>query len=250
VRTPKRPFQKGGTSVVSHAAWATSARPCGAGYRNGCDNRRLDTQWMAFGMSTHKIGRALHAAFDCLVSPETINCIIAELHEEIAAFHGRPFGKGYRYLFLDGKQGCIKRYSPRSRRGGKRSRALAAGLGHRPPRKEELVDFRVALEASWTAFLTDLEARGRVRTDPATPRSRTGVHKTGGDQQPDRTLYQGIESPVRDDGSLCQRRKLGKGNLPDVETPETRKDIRIAAKANLHETLDAICPAVRLTTCR
>jgi len=172
------------------------------GYRNGYDNRRLDTQWgsihlrvpkvrntlqpfrtrvfdryrrrqgrldklveqwMAFGMSTRKAGHALHNAFDCLVSPETVSRIIAELDEEIAAFHTRPFEKGYRYLFLDAKHGCIKRSGRRSRRGrkGRAVLLLAWGIDHRG--KEELVDFRVAPgedEASWTAFLTDLEARG------------------------------------------------------------------------------------------
>ena len=153
------------------------------GYRNGYDNRRLDTQWgtlrlrvpkvrntpepfrtrvfdryrrrqgqldklveqwMAFGMSTRKAGHALHNAFDCLVSPETVSRIMAELDEEIAAFHRRPFEKGYRYLFLDAKHGCIKRSGLRSRRGRKRRAVLllAWGVDHRG--KEELVDFRVA----------------------------------------------------------------------------------------------------------
>ena len=125
--------------------------------------------WVAFGMSTRKVAATVRQVFGATVSPATVGRVIAELDKELAAFHRRSLKKGYRYLFLDGKWGCIRRCRGKAKRGKKQAGVLlvAWGIDHRG--REELVDFRVARaedEASWTAFLTDLEARGLRAENP------------------------------------------------------------------------------------
>lgn len=122
--------------------------------------------WAAFGMSTRKVTRAVHAAFDCIVSAATVSRIIARLDEQIATFHRRSLDKGYRYLFLDAKRGYISKATGKRGRGKKESAVLLLAWGIDHGGREELVDFRVAPAEdgeSWTAFVTDLEARGLKR---------------------------------------------------------------------------------------
>ena len=117
--------------------------------------------WAACGMSTRQVAQTVGEVLGATLSAATVTRVIAELDEELAAFHRRPFQRGYRYLFLDAKHGYIKTY--RRRRGRKRPTVLLLAWGIDHGGKEELVDFRVApseSEASWTEFLTYLEARG------------------------------------------------------------------------------------------
>jgi len=116
--------------------------------------------WCAGGMSTRRVAAAVREVFGASVSAATVSRIVAEVDEEVRAFHARRFERGYRYLFLDAKYGYVR---SRRRRGRKRQAVLLLAWGVTHGGREELVDFRVAPgedEASWTAFLTDLEARG------------------------------------------------------------------------------------------
>jgi putative transposase len=175
---------------------------CRRGWRNGYDDRRLATRWgnlelrmpkvrgttepfrtrvieryqryqrrieeavhlwAASGMSTRSIARALHSVFDCAVSAATVSRIIAQLDEELTAFHRRTFQRGYRYVFLDGTWGYVSQATGRRGRGRKRQAVLLLAWGIDHEGREELIDFRVASGedmSSWMSLVTDLEARG------------------------------------------------------------------------------------------
>jgi len=120
-------------------------------------------RWVARGMSTREIIRSVREEFRAAVSPTTVSNVIGRLDGEIRAFHTRSLEHGYRYLWLDGKHWYTSRPRKRRGRGKKRKRVLLVAWGMRADGAEELVDFRVApgeTEEDWTAFLTDLEARG------------------------------------------------------------------------------------------
>lgn len=133
-------------------------------------------RWVAGGLSTRAAAREVTRTFGGVLSAGGVSRVVAALDGEIQAFHRRPLGPGrYRYLFLDGKHvwTCFRRR--RRGRGKKRQAVILLAWGVRHDGGEELVDFRLAPgedEASWTAFLTSLEARG-VR--PASTRWDEGL---------------------------------------------------------------------------
>jgi len=103
----------------------------------------------------------------CL-SPQSVSAILAELDEQVAAFHRRSLCGRYHTVYLDGKHGKSCLPAPRGRRGrGKRKQAvllLAWGVTHQG--KEELIDYRVVPSESqehWQGFLTDLEEKETLK---------------------------------------------------------------------------------------
>ncbi len=179
------------------------------GHRNGYQHRRLESRWgtlslqvprsrntaspfrtvlieryrrrrrqlealichlVAAGLSHRKVARLAEELLGVRLSPPSVSAILAELDEEISAFHQRSLSGRYRTVYFDGKHGKSCFPAPRSRRGrGKKKEAvllLAWGVSHEG--KEELIDYRVAPSESqehWQAFLTALEARG-LRREP------------------------------------------------------------------------------------
>ena len=123
-------------------------------------------EWVAAGMSTRAVSREMRRAFGAVVSAGTVSRLVAQLDEEITAFHRRPIRRGYRYIYLDGKHGKVSRPGRRGRgRGKARKAVLLLAWGIRHDGREELVGFRVApdeSEASWDGFLRSLRERGLV----------------------------------------------------------------------------------------
>ena len=129
---------------------------------------RCAVEWVACGMATRAVSRELRRAFGAILSAATISSLVAQVDAEIAEFHRRRFGRGYRYVYLDGKYGKVSR--PRRGRGRGRARkaVLLLAWGMRHDGREELIDFRVApdeSEASWDALLRRLRARGLTETN-------------------------------------------------------------------------------------
>lgn len=127
------------------------------------------TQWVASGMSTRAVCHAMSRAFGAILSPTTVSRIVAEMDRQLEAFRSRPFRRGFRYVYLDGKHGKMwtQRRGRRRRRVRKAVLLLAWGIGH--DGREALIDFQVApdeSEASWDAFLRRLRARGVVERNP------------------------------------------------------------------------------------
>lgn len=118
--------------------------------------------WVACGMSTRQACRAVHQAFDTVLSATTVSRIVAELDAEMAAFHARRLDARWRYVHLDGVHGAVCR--PHRRQRGKKQKGvvlLAWGTDHAG--QEQLLAFRAVhaeTEETWTAFVGDLEARG------------------------------------------------------------------------------------------
>lgn len=120
-------------------------------------------QWVARGLSTRSVAKALQDAFGVVVSAATVSSVVAQIDAELEAFHKRSLASGYRFLFLDGKHGYTSRPRRRRGRGKKAESALLLAWGVRRDGAEELVDFLVAdgeTEQNWTSLLTSLEARG------------------------------------------------------------------------------------------
>ena len=141
--------------------------------------RQIDAavrRWVAGGLSTRAAAAEVTRTFGAIVSATTVSRIVADLDAEIRWFHQRPLGPGrYRYLFLDGKHVWTCHRRRRRGRGKKRKAVILLAWGIRHDGAEELVDFRVAGaedEASWTALLTSLEARG---LKPATTKWDEGL---------------------------------------------------------------------------
>ncbi len=162
------------------------------GYRNGYQQRRLETRWgplqvrrpkvrgiapvptlvldwLACGVSEREASRLLEAHFGDLLSAGGVSRVVAGLDKEVRAFHSRPLTHGYRFLYLDGKHWHVSHSRRRRGRGRSKDAVLLVAWGVRHDGAEELVDFRVAhseSEACWTALLSDLEARGVRRRNP------------------------------------------------------------------------------------
>ena len=176
--------------------------PTRRGYRNGFQDRRLDTQWgslllrkprvrntqepfqtlvleryqrrqpevdqavlqwIACGLSTREVTAVLQRVFGSVLSAGGVSRVVASLDKQIAAFHRRPLGHGYRYVYFDAKWGYISHRRKRRGRGKKKQAVLLLAWGMRHSGTEELIDFRVAdceNEKSWTDFMTQLEGRG------------------------------------------------------------------------------------------
>lgn len=133
-------------------------------------------RWVAGGLSTRTAAAEVTRTFGAIVSATTVSRIVADLDGDIRWFHQRRLGRGrYRYLFLDGKHVWTCHRRRRRGRGRKRKAVILLAWGLRHDGGEELIDFAVAPgedEASWTALLTRLEARG---VKPATTKWDEGL---------------------------------------------------------------------------
>jgi len=152
------------------------------GYRNGYQDRRLDTtfgpltlrkpkvrglgpvptlvldryqrrrpdvddtvrQWLACGMSTREVSLALEDVFGTLLSAGGVSRIVARLDAEVRAFQNRSLEHGYRFVHLDAKHGHVSKRRRRRGRGKKKDAVLLLAWGVRHDDAEELVGFRVA----------------------------------------------------------------------------------------------------------
>lgn len=125
--------------------------------------------WVAAGLSTRAVERSLWVSFGDLVSATTVSRVVAEVDRQLQAFHHRELAAGYRIVWLDAKHGSVCRRRKQGKRGRKTKAVLLSAWGLRHDGREELIDFRAChgeeSEENWTAFLTDLEARGLTPRD-------------------------------------------------------------------------------------
>jgi putative transposase len=109
------------------------------------------------GLSTRKVGMALHTILGEPISPQTVSRVAKTLDQAVEAFHARRITTTFRALILDGI--VIKRKTG----AGTHSRPVLVALGIRHDGKKEIIDFRLAKSesgAEWRVFLTDLCTRG------------------------------------------------------------------------------------------
>lgn len=109
------------------------------------------------GISTREVGEVLEPILGCRPSAQTVSRIAKGLDGEVRRFHWRALDDGVRYLLLDGVTMTIKRP------GGVGKKLVLVAYGIRPDGTRVLLDFRLALAESasaWEAFLEDLFRRG------------------------------------------------------------------------------------------
>jgi len=109
------------------------------------------------GLSTRKVGMALHTMLGESISPQTVSRVSRTLDGAVKAFHERRITTKFRALILDGI--VIKRKTGT----GAHARPVLVALGIRHDGKKEVIDFRLAKSESgpeWRTFLTDLMKRG------------------------------------------------------------------------------------------
>jgi putative transposase len=109
------------------------------------------------GVSTRGVGEVLEILWGYAPSASCVSRIVAAIDKEVAAYHARPLGDGFLYLFLDGLTVTLKE-APSAK---KRLVLVAYGLTHEGRRV--LLDFRVAASESaeeWERFLLSLRRRG------------------------------------------------------------------------------------------
>jgi putative transposase len=109
------------------------------------------------GVSTREVGRVLETMLGERVSAATVSRVARSLDAEVQRFHRQPLTDAWRYLLLDGVYLRVKA-APKVRRRLVLC-AFAIGLDGR----RRLLGFRIAdseSEACWSAFLSDLQARG------------------------------------------------------------------------------------------
>jgi len=105
---------------------------------------RLVLDWLACGVSAREASRLLEARFGDLLSAGGVSRVVASLDQSVRAFHSRPLTHGYQFLYLDGKHGQVSRLRKRRGRGKGKKAVLLVAWGVRHDGSEELVDFRVA----------------------------------------------------------------------------------------------------------
>lgn len=109
------------------------------------------------GVSTRGVSEALEVLLGFEPSPAAVSSVVAELDEQVKAFHRRPLTDDYVYLFLDGVTMTIKELP----HAVKRLVLVAYGItsdGHRV-----LLDYKIVTSEStgeWERFLNDLYERG------------------------------------------------------------------------------------------
>lgn len=109
------------------------------------------------GMSTRKVGIALHTILGERISPQTVSRVAKILDHAVKAFHGRRIKTRFRALILDGIVITRKTGS------GSVSRPVLVALGIRYDGRKEIIDYRCARSESgpeWRTFLTNLINRG------------------------------------------------------------------------------------------
>jgi len=109
------------------------------------------------GVSTREVGRVLETMLGERVSAATVSRVARSLDVEVQRFHTQRLTDTWRYLLLDGVYLRVKA-APQVRR-----RLVLCAFGMGVDGRRRLLDFRLAeseSEACWTAFLSDLQARG------------------------------------------------------------------------------------------
>ena len=109
------------------------------------------------GVSTREVGEVLGPILGHAPSAQTVSTVSKALDTEVRRFHWRHIGDEVRYLLLDGVTMTIKHP------GGVAKKLVLAAYGIRPDGTRVLLDFRLALAEStsaWEAFLEELFRRG------------------------------------------------------------------------------------------
>jgi transposase-like protein len=109
------------------------------------------------GVSTRQVGRVLEAMLGERVSAATVSRVARSLDGEVRQFHRQPLSDTWRYLCLDGVYLRVKA-APTVRR-----RLVLCAFAIGVDGRRRLLDFRLAeseSEVCWSAFLSDLLARG------------------------------------------------------------------------------------------
>jgi len=166
-----------------------------ADYRNGCYERRLDTQfgpiaglrvprsrqggfsyraleryrrrapWVddlvekmfLAGVSTRRVGAIMESLLEASVSASAVSRVASRLDEQVRSWHTRPLADEYQYLILDGVRLRMKAAQ------GTKKRLVLCVYGITFDGRREMLDFQFAAgesEREWVALLEDLRRRG------------------------------------------------------------------------------------------
>jgi putative transposase len=109
------------------------------------------------GVSTRGAAEVLEILLGVAPSATTVSAIVAKLDAEVRAFHRRPLGDEYVYLFLDGLTVTVKEL-PEAKK-----RLVLVAYGITPEGRRVLLDYQVVQSESsteWERFLNDLYQRG------------------------------------------------------------------------------------------
>jgi transposase-like protein len=109
------------------------------------------------GISTRQVGRVAAVVTGEAVSAQTVSKLTRVLDQAVEAFHHRPLGDDWAYLFLDGVWLKVRRAS------GPQRVLLLVAYGVRRDGRRELLAFTRAKgesENSWEGLLNDLFRRG------------------------------------------------------------------------------------------
>ncbi len=118
---------------------------------------RLILACFLLGLSTRKVGKALHTIPGEEVSPATVSMVARTLDSAVSVFHRRKLSNVYPALIFDGIVLSRKTGMGSSRR------PVLVVLGIRHDGKNEVIDFMLAASESgpeWDRFLKDLSRRG------------------------------------------------------------------------------------------
>jgi len=108
------------------------------------------------GCATRKTRRVCRRVFGAEISPQAISNLVAQLDDEVAAFHRRLVTGAWRVVYLDGLWLTFR--TP-----VKVKKVLLVALGVDENSNTKLLGFQLAAsesEACWWGFLADLKARG------------------------------------------------------------------------------------------
>jgi putative transposase len=111
------------------------------------------------GVSTRAVGEVLEILWGIAPSATSVSRIVAAIDKEVAAYHQRPLGDDFVYLFLDALTVTLKE-APNAVK-----RLVLVAYGITSDGRRVLLDFRVAPSESaeeWERFLLGLRRRGLV----------------------------------------------------------------------------------------
>ena len=110
-----------------------------------------------YGMSDRKVAKFFEALYGKgILSPAGVSVIYQNLSKEVGAWHERPLDDDYKFIYLDGMWQSI-------RGGARHQRVILAAMGVRQDGTVEIIDFRVEMGESasaWGRFIQGLFERG------------------------------------------------------------------------------------------
>lgn len=121
--------------------------------------RQLDAvilETFLLGLSTRKTRRAFQRVFGADLSAQAVSNVVHELDSEVKAFHHRPLGNDYRFVYLDGLHLSVR--TPVKAR-----KVLLIAVGIKAEGRSEIISFQVVnqeSESTWWGFVGDLKQRG------------------------------------------------------------------------------------------